>query len=132
MPNCGTCGHDCQGGACVASKCQPVALATAQNTASALALDATHVYWLNEGIGAVEQIAKTGGAYTALVSGLAGLDTLAVDSTIYGTSSPVAGLFKVPIGGGAPTKLTNVFGLYTGIAVDATTVYASRIWPTTR
>src|SRR5579859_928196 len=43
--NCGRCGHDCFGGACISGGCQPVVLASGQNDSSAIALDAKNVYW---------------------------------------------------------------------------------------
>lgn len=43
--NCGTCGHDCCGGACEKGQCQPLVLATQQANPAWLLADATHVYW---------------------------------------------------------------------------------------
>jgi hypothetical protein len=45
--NCGTCGHDCLGGLCVASKCQAVILASNQDSPFGIAVDSTNVYWTN-------------------------------------------------------------------------------------
>jgi hypothetical protein len=44
--NCGACGHDCLGGGCEGGACRPITLATNEDVI-ALAIDATHVYWLN-------------------------------------------------------------------------------------
>jgi hypothetical protein len=46
--NCGICGHDCQGAACVAGVCSaaPRVLASGQ-APSYLAVDAENVYWIN-------------------------------------------------------------------------------------
>jgi hypothetical protein len=70
--NCGTCGHGCGGGACVAGVCQPVALVTGVCPTS-IAVDATNVYFTHDLAGAafewaVESVAKTGGAPTVLAS----------------------------------------------------------------
>ena len=48
--NCGACGHDCLGGACVAGRCQAVKLATdtMNGLTTRILVDATHVYWMNE------------------------------------------------------------------------------------
>ncbi len=42
--NCGSCGHDCGGGACEQAVCQPVVIATGQQ-ASVLVVDGTYLYW---------------------------------------------------------------------------------------
>ncbi|HEY1957770.1 MAG TPA: hypothetical protein VGH28_19250 [Polyangiaceae bacterium] len=50
--SCGTCGHDCGGGACEAGQCvtlPPGVLATGQHAPVAVAVDDTNVYWLNRG-----------------------------------------------------------------------------------
>lgn len=68
--NCGSCGHSCLGGACVDSKCQPVELAAGLTQATSLAVDATHVYWMdyNGGVGNVKRVAKSGGAAETLAT----------------------------------------------------------------
>ncbi len=45
--NCGTCGHDCRGGGCVAGKCQPVVFAAAQARVEQLIEDGDQLYWLS-------------------------------------------------------------------------------------
>jgi hypothetical protein len=63
--NCGSCGHDCQGGACEAGVCQPFVLAAAEEFPSLLRVDDRDVYWLNAGgfDGAkVRAVPKAGGS----------------------------------------------------------------------
>src|SRR5688572_31922433 len=43
--HCGACSHDCLGGACVGSKCQPVELAVAVGQPYAIGVDDTSVYF---------------------------------------------------------------------------------------
>jgi hypothetical protein len=50
--NCGSCGNDCNGGACESGVCGPLPagiLATDQMAPIAIAIDSANVYWLNEG-----------------------------------------------------------------------------------
>jgi hypothetical protein len=43
--NCGTCGHDCEGGACVEGACQPFALVSDLVDPAAIVIDEAAVYW---------------------------------------------------------------------------------------
>ncbi|HWO22985.1 MAG TPA: hypothetical protein VNO30_29795 [Kofleriaceae bacterium] len=45
--SCGTCGHDCGGGACAGGACQPVVVASADqlDQPAALAVNATAIFW---------------------------------------------------------------------------------------
>jgi hypothetical protein len=45
--NCGKCGHDCQGGACVMGVCQPVLMTDDELFPHTLAADDARVYWAN-------------------------------------------------------------------------------------
>ncbi len=50
--NCGTCGHDCKGGACQSGVCAalgPNVLASGQRTPAGIVVDATQVYWIDRG-----------------------------------------------------------------------------------
>ena len=72
--NCGSCGHDCLGGACLAGQCQPVVIATELGQPMAIALDVTHVYWTNATTGDVRRAPITGGAAETLYDGPIGTD----------------------------------------------------------
>lgn len=60
--NCGACGHDCLGGACKGSTCQPLELATGQAMAWGIAVDALRVYWSNQGSGEILSLPLSGGS----------------------------------------------------------------------
>jgi hypothetical protein len=51
--NCGTCGHDCMGGACQEGTCVPLppgVLASGQASPTSIVVDDTNVYWINNGL----------------------------------------------------------------------------------
>ena len=61
--NCGTCAHDCLGGACLNGNCQPIEVASAQSYPFGLALDSNDLYWINGGplvadAGAVDRLGE--------------------------------------------------------------------------
>lgn len=43
--NCGACGHSCQGGACVANRCEPLSMAGAQTQPVSIVANDTKVFW---------------------------------------------------------------------------------------
>ena len=45
--NCGRCAHDCQGGSCVGSTCQPFELTSAGDTPAGIAVYGGTVYWVD-------------------------------------------------------------------------------------
>ncbi len=120
--NCGACGHDCLGGACSASTCQPVKLATGSGP-TALAVDANNVYWAGMD-GSVQQVPTGGGAPTSLASGQPpqqGVPYLAIDATyVYWMENAL--ITRVPIGGGTQKVLCNACG-GGGLAIGPYGVY---------
>ncbi|MGZ3428311.1 MAG: hypothetical protein ACXVCV_16775, partial [Polyangia bacterium] len=100
--NCGTCGHDCLGGACSGGHCQPMVVASLQDPPYGVAVDANNVYFsrtsgLQRG---VTRQPLAGGApisiYTSNTTSLLGLalagGTLIVDdSYLHLATLPVPG-----------------------------------------
>ncbi len=135
--NCGTCGHDCQGGACQVRKCQPVVLASKQNHPNAIAADGTSVYWLNSGDsidgtssnGAVMKISLGSAASpTPLALGQVSPGSIAVDATsVYWTVLANAAnvmntgeIRKIPVDGGAITQLVTGQNSVWSMTIDPT------------
>jgi sugar lactone lactonase YvrE len=119
--NCGACGHDCLGGACVASRCQPVVLASG-GYPYGIALNPTHVYWAAQ-IQGVMRVPLAGGT----AEQIAAADTpqaVALDGqSVYWTAKNTVA--KTDLGGGRVNSIvdtTSKTGPW-GLAVDSTTVY---------
>ncbi len=125
--NCGSCNHDCLGGACVAGKCQPVTLASGQTSPTVLALSNTHVIWTNwSAMGAVMHVKKAGGSATALVSNLSAPVGLAVGGSYayYGTVDTGV-LGRVGLGGSKGAVLSTEPVQPALLALDSSYLY----WP---
>lgn len=124
--NCGACGHSCLGGECVAGACQPVAIACGQSP-KALAVDATHVYWLNDyDIPGVLKAPKNGGDVTILAAdpNSASGWGIALDEThVYWPGNP--GVQSVPKEGGTAKLLSSTNEAY-DVAADGSSVYFTR------
>lgn len=129
--SCGKCGHDCLGGTCAGSLCQPVVLASGQGSPYALTIDGTNVYWTTAFNGAVRLCAKGGCNNTPTT-----LATnqqypyygIAVDGTnVYWTNYTAGQIQKCAISGcsGNPTTLVSGQANAAGLAVDSTSVYWS-------
>jgi hypothetical protein len=89
-----------------------------------IAVDATHVYWLDQIAQTIMKVPKQGGTPVALASGVT-VNSLAVDANfVYWTNSVSSGtVMKVAIAGGAPTPVATGQLFPAGIAVDATNLY---------
>jgi hypothetical protein len=130
--NCGMCGHDCLGGACVGGVCQPVIIGVgpANNPPENLAIDLTHAYVSLGAGGGVAKVPLTGGPVEILVAGV-GAEGIAVDAThVYWVNpgiEPPGGndgaIMKVPLGGGAPTPLATDLKMPRMVALTPSHVY---------
>lgn len=127
LHNCGTCGHDCQGGQCSAGHCQPVELLVSTDDIGALAIDATYVYWTGWLLGDVSKIPKEGGSTTVIATGPDHAVALAIDATnAYWDNYSTRDIRQVPIVGGAVTQVIPPMSGYSArLAVDAHNVYWS-------
>jgi hypothetical protein len=91
--NCGRCGHDCGGGACVAGACQPVLVAGAEaglDTPAALAVNATAMFWTAPTrLRSCPLPAGCTSQPTLIAGGYSALDALAVtDDAVYFAGCP--------------------------------------------
>lgn len=113
--NCGACGHDCLGGACVGGSCQPVKLTGTAQPIS-LILDGTTLYWtVNEAAadggtnGMILSMATTGGLSSTVNIG-SGHTYGAIGASatnLYFGDQTAGGVLSIQkqVAGGAPTVL---------------------------
>jgi hypothetical protein len=66
--NCGACGHDCLGGACIGGVCQPSLLASDQGVPRGLAVVRGNVYWASNTKNTVMRVGTDGSRLTPLLS----------------------------------------------------------------
>lgn len=122
--NCGACGHDCIGGACIAGACQPVVLAAGLEEPGSMAIDDTNVYWTEYAAGQIVRIAKAGGAPIIVASGLPSPGAIAVSSgNIYWTDAAAGTVSQLAVDGGSPVVLATGLLQPNALAVDASDVY---------
>ena len=99
--NCGSVGHDCHGGTCIAQQCQPVQVVSA--SLDPMMMDDTYLYGFS-GVSLVK-IPKTGGSPVTLVDVPTGIGGMFLDyATIYYSDSVNNGakLSSIPKSGGTP------------------------------
>jgi hypothetical protein len=132
--NCGECGHDCLGGTCSASQCQPIAITTNPNRnqfPTGIAVDANAVYWLTTGTqGGLWKQPLTGGAPSQIwfdSSKLFGQMTLSNGALYFVVTNAGVqnGIWTVPTFGGTPT-LALADPQADAVALDASHLYWGR------
>jgi hypothetical protein len=126
--HCGRCGHSCLGGVCSDGKCQPIAIASMQHGPGAIAVSASHIYWVNHGDdsgsgGAVMRLPVEGGPASPVASAETGATGIALSSTdVYWTSMVDGGAVrKVSQAGGSAVTFAASAGATT-VAVSSTQV----------
>lgn len=132
MSTCGcSVSSDCPaGGTCTGGRCL-ITLARDQAGPYPIAVDASKVYWINEGYGywtvpaTIMKVPRTGGTPVALGSYLSqayGSWSLVVDATTLYTTECTT-VVSVPIAGGQLTTVASTAGCVLRLAIDATSVY---------
>ncbi|EYF06940.1 hypothetical protein [Chondromyces apiculatus] len=131
--NCGACGKTCEDSLCVVGVCQPVLVADMQTDEPvSLAVDATHLYWLNQGDlgGATGTVARRRLDLTddvaELVNEQGAPSTLVVHGEhLYWTNrnpSDYGYLVRMPLAGGETLALAQGQSLV-GLATDGTALF---------
>lgn len=120
--NCGSCGHDCAGGACSGGRCQPVALLDLPgHVIRAVTADAKYLYWADNTANTIMR-----GDFDAGDSGVflaAGAGELAVDATnFYYTAN--GNLHRVAMGTKADQSIAAFDGCI-GLAPEGVIAYGT-------
>lgn len=121
--NCGACGHDCLGGACNASVCQPIAIQSLAGQPGGVAVDDSGVYFglnpLGGSTSEVVRVAKDGSGAQPLIVNRSNVSAVAIDDTfVYWieVNGAVNGrILKAPKDGSSSVPQT----VATGLAVTA-------------
>lgn len=106
--HCGSCARDCLGGQCVAGACSPTVFVSAPTTPSRLAIDATHLYFVDaQNIGTVHRVPLADGTQIEqIASGEAYPNTIDLDQTyVYWTNYNGDAIRRRAKAGGAPETL---------------------------
>lgn len=128
--NCGACGHDCDGGTCVASMCQPVHVADPPGTSTGpwngfLAVGPSNVYFSYAATptGGVALAPKDGSSCSCIECDVGEPREIVTDSTsVYWSNPGINELKSAPLGGGTPSTLWSG-SVGSAVAVDASHVY---------
>src|SRR5262249_22757389 len=137
--NCGSCGHDCLGGTCVAAKCQPFAWATGMISPMGLAVVGSDVYAVDFGTAAADPTHVDGsliriapnGTQTLLQSGLRAPASLwydeATDSFLMADyyRSLLSARPRGAASGSVTTMISTHLGFPSGIATNANSLIVS-------
>ena len=125
--HCGQCGRDCQGGTCNQGMCSAVTMWSAANARPRrIALDATHIYFLEFTNGILRRIPKAGGSVEILAAAKKQGTNLAVDSThVYFVDDFELTVNRVPKTGGTVEQLATLSGAATWLTLDSANVYVS-------
>ena len=125
--NCGSRGHDCLGGACIAGQCQPVLLATA-STPYATVVDDTRVYFAtgDGDPGPITSIAKDGSDPRTMVTGIDQCHSMYLrGTTLFWTEIGTPGrIGSVNTDGTNPIVLAQTGQGPAAIVVDEASIYA--------
>jgi hypothetical protein len=130
--NCGSCGHDCLGGACTSGRCEPVVLASGQQRPTGIALAGGRLFWTDALAGAVRVCDPDRCTTTTVdfITGQARPNRIVTDGadvfwTNYATVAGGGGVAACP-NAGCPGGSRVFFAPETypeGLELDATNVY---------
>lgn len=121
--NCGLCGRNCLGAACIEGGCEAIEVAPSGDIPFDIALSPTHVFWTRFQGASVMRVEKTGGAGVPFAEGLGTPRHLAVDGDLVVWTDPM--LDQVVIRRGAMTTPVAVADLGEGLTLLAGRAYVT-------
>ncbi len=123
--NCGACGHDCIGAACLGAVCQPTLVASGQNLPAYVAVSDGVVYWTNSGSGTVMRANADGSGRVVIAKGLGTPWVIRVAGPrVYFADDVTGGVVTaLDLDGGNPLDLTGPQGSPRGLAVTTSSVF---------
>ncbi len=119
--SCGTCGHDCQGGACQTSHCQPVVVAAGQEYAYRLAATEKAVYWTRAD-GSVLRAYEGGAPEVIAKEQYAARDIAVNDTHVYWANVGAGTLARAPLAGTGEEVVISGLTQPWSIAISSTTL----------
>ncbi len=122
--NCARCGHDCLGGSCTDSRCQPTLFQNESDQPVGLATDGTELFWttLNGHVRAI-RLDRTGAVRElATVASAAGYLDLDADF-VYAATLDDGHVVRIPKAGGSFEQIMTCSGNCLGIVVRGGNVY---------
>lgn len=127
--HCGACDHDCLGGDCVGGSCRPAVVVQGQASVAGIAVDTSHVYWVETSTKALKRAAVGDGQQQRLdVAADAVSDPfdVAVDAThLYWTERSGIEVRRKPLQGGDSEHVTWGLGACAYLAIDDGMLFVS-------
>jgi hypothetical protein len=121
--HCGACGHDCMGGLCTASKCQPHPIVTGLNAPIDIALSGDTAYFAHSGTGEIVKVALPGGQTTVVATGQGHATGIAIAGGYVHWSTFEGAIGSISTAGGAPIAVASGQGQLLAVGADADNVY---------
>jgi hypothetical protein len=122
--NCGSCGHDCLGGACQSGECQPVELVTTPHGGWDIAAGADAVFWTNQMDGNFFRMEKTGSSPQSWPGQGGPKEVASVGSFVFIASPGKDAVLRAPAdGSAAPSTYFSAPQAIETLAADASGVY---------
>ena len=121
--NCGSCGHDCLGGACLAGVCQPVVMAAGLSQPHGVAVSSEAVFVTAGSPSHILAVPHSGGTPAELSSTAVNAHFLAVSGTMIYFTATDGTVNRLDRSSGIVTEIANNQNGPSGIAVDGAEVF---------